>query len=161
MNRFSAVVIIVLLAVIGFLAWMLMQKPASQPAQGSTSTPVVVTEPNPTPTTGKPPLSSKVKVTSPLPKATVARTFTVTGEAPGPWYFEASFPVQVRNPDGELLASTPAQAQGDWMTEAQVLFKATLTVYDYSGPATLILLKDNPSGMPENDDSVSFPIVIK
>jgi len=42
-----------------------------------------------------------------------------------------------------------------------VPFTAQVTVEDYSGPATLVLLKDNPSGLPENDDSVSFSVVIQ
>jgi len=31
----------------------------------------------------------------------------------------------------------------------------------YTGPATLILIRDNPSGLPEHDDSLPIPIVIR
>src|SRR3989338_4175348 len=48
------------------------------------------------------------------------------------------------------------EARGSWM------FEATLFVnYDFSGAATLVISKDNPSDMRELDDSVSFPIVIE
>ena len=94
------------------------------------------------------------------PGVTVLPTFTVTGQARGTWYFEASFPVEVLDKDGRRLASTAAKANGDWMTDNFVPFSATLTIENYSGPATLVLHKDNPSGLPENEASVSIPIEV-
>lgn len=103
----------------------------------------------------------EVEVENPYPTAVVGKDFTVTGTARG-WYFEASFPVEVRSPSGALLAAGPATAQGDWMTTDPVPFVAPLSVTsDYIGPATLILRRDNPSGLPENDASISFPITIE
>ena len=87
---------------------------------------------------------------------------TITGQARGTWYFEASFPVQVLDKDGNILAAVPAQTQSDWMTENFVLFKANFKITTpYTGPATLLLKKDNPSGIPEKDASISFPINIQ
>ncbi len=91
----------------------------------------------------------------------MGKSFTVTGEAPGNWYFEASFPIQVRDKDNNKIGQTTGQAQSDWMTTEQVPFKADIAIEGYSGPATLVLLRDNPSGMPENDDSLEIPIVIQ
>ena len=107
------------------------------------------------------PLSSRVMVTSPQPHTHVGHAFTVAGVAPGPWYFEAQFPVQVRDPKGNIVGRAPGLAAGDWQTDKLVTFTANMQVdATYHGPATLILLKDNPSGLPENDDAVSFPIII-
>lgn len=89
---------------------------------------------------------------------TVLPKFTVTGEARGPWFFEGSFPVQVLDKDGTQLTIAPAQAEGEWATSEFVRFSVVLNVGDYSGPATLVLFKDNPSGLPENDASVSIPV---
>ena len=163
MNRLSAIAVVILLAVVGVLSWMLLVKNASEPGHETTSWQTNTESPPPSSSSSDTPqpLSTKVVVITPKENDSVSKTFTVTGEAPGPWYFEASFPVQVRDKDGNILASVPAQAEGDWMTDKQVPFKATLKVETYAGPATLILLKDNPSGMPENDDSVSFPITIQ
>ena len=163
MDRLSAAVIILLLAVIALLSWLLIAKPVEAPTVNNVP-PVARQSPQPLPPppTAAMPLSSRVKVTSPLKNATVGKTFTVTGEAPGAWYFEASFPVLVQDKDGNKIGQIAAQAQGVWMTEKQVPFIAKLIISgNYTGPATLVLLKDNPSGMPENDDSVSFPITIK
>ena len=103
-----------------------------------------------------------IVIEKPIPNETVAQNFTVEGEARGGWYFEASFPIEVEGADGELLTTAIAQAQGEWMTELFVPFKADVQIPStYHGPATVTLKKDNPSGMPENDGSVSYPIVIE
>jgi hypothetical protein len=107
------------------------------------------------------PLHARVVVHSPASGAAVGNTFTVTGEAPGNWYFEAVFPVQVRDAENNKVGQGQAQAQSDWMTTAQVPFKADITVTGYTGAATLVLLRDNPSGLPQNDDSVEVPIIIR
>jgi hypothetical protein len=112
--------------------------------------------------TSTPPLSYTVMLDTPVFGAVVGKTFTVSGKAPGAWYFEASFPIQVRDDNGIVIARTYGQAQSNWMVDGLVAFSATTTIEtSYSGPATLILLRDNPSGLPENDDSVSIPIVVQ
>jgi len=155
--RFALIMLAILVAVIGGVAFFFSLPSATQgplPGSGTATT---------TPGDGDDQsLSARVSVTSPLPNSNVEKTFTVTGKAPGPWYFEASFPVQVRDKDSNLLGSTHAQAHGDWMTTGLVPFSAAIALdTTYKGPATLVLLKDNPSGLPQNDDSVSIPIVIK
>ncbi|MEK7509365.1 MAG: Gmad2 immunoglobulin-like domain-containing protein [Patescibacteria group bacterium] len=102
-----------------------------------------------------------IRVTTPQPGATVPSTFTVSGQARGNWYFEASFPLQVVDARGSRLLITPVQAQGEWMTEEFVPFSAHITVPNYTGAATLVLHKDNPSGLPEHDASVSIPVIVQ
>lgn len=148
-------IVIVLLIVIGAMAW-LWAKPVEAPSTDvATTTPVVTDTPDSTP------LNARVVIDAPKSGATVPSTFTVTGKAPGPWYFEASFPVQVRDQDNNKVGQGIATALTDWMTTDDVAFKADITVTSYKGPATLVLMRDNPSGMPENDDSVEIPIVIQ
>lgn len=107
------------------------------------------------------PLSSRVVVTSPQAKQEVSHTFTVAGVAPGPWFFEAQFPMQVRDMEGNVIGRASGTAQGEWMTEKLVTFTATMQIdAPYHGPAKLILMKDNPSGLPEHDDAVEIPIVV-
>ncbi len=102
------------------------------------------------------PLSDdKVVLAQPLPGATVASPLKVSGKARGPWFFEASFPIILKNQNGVVIAQGIAQAQGEWMTTDFVDFETTLT---FTKPpagqtGTLILQRDNPSGLPENDDS--------
>jgi hypothetical protein len=106
--------------------------------------------------------SDNITVNLPYPGAVVGKEFSVIGKARGTWFFEASFPVQVLDKDGNVLFATPAQAQSDWMTENFVSFKADIQIpQSYIGPATLILEKDNPSGILSKDASISFPINIE
>jgi hypothetical protein len=101
----------------------------------------------------------KIRVAGPLPDQEVASPLTVTGEARGNWYFEASFPVKLFDADGKELAAVPAQAQGEWMTEDFVPFKAELTFTALAtATGTLVLKKDNPSGLPQYDDEISIPV---
>lgn len=103
--------------------------------------------------------SDQIKVTKPLPDQFVESPLTIEGEARGTWFFEATFPVKLLDVKGEVIASNPAQAQDDWMTEDFVLFKAELI---FEKPSTdtgiLILKEDNPSGLPENDASIEIPV---
>ncbi len=100
-----------------------------------------------------------VHVNAPLPGAKVGSPLTITGRARGNWYFEASFPVRLLDANGKELAVKAAQATGDWMTTEYVPFSVTLTFTKPTTPTgTLILKKDNPSGLPQNEDSVSIPV---
>ncbi|MBP6921381.1 Gmad2 immunoglobulin-like domain-containing protein [Candidatus Gracilibacteria bacterium] len=103
--------------------------------------------------------SQMVEMTSPLPSQLVT-PLTLTGRARGPWYFEASFPIELRDSNNVVIATTVAQAQGDWMTENWVPFTATLTfpAQPISSTGTLVLKKDNPSGEPQNDASLVIPV---
>jgi len=98
----------------------------------------------------------------PLPNEIVTSPLLVTGNARGTWYFEASFPVRLLDGNGNEIAITLAQAQGDWMTEDYVPYLAVLT---FTTPATstgmLILQKDNPSGLPENEASLQIPVMFQ
>lgn len=106
--------------------------------------------------------ANNIVIESPEPGGVTGKQFSVLGEARGGWYFEASFPVQVLDANGNVIANSYGQAQGEWMTENFVPFKAEITVPNsYIGLATLVLHKDNPSGLPEHDASVSFPITIE
>ncbi len=100
----------------------------------------------------------RIRVETPKAHAKIASPFVVKGQARGTWYFEASFPVKLVDEKGAVIAQTPAQAQGEWMTEDFVPFEATLTFTATSGKGTLVLERDNPSGLPQNDAQVRIPV---
>ncbi len=93
--------------------------------------------------------------------ATISSPLTITGKARGGWYFEASFPVEIKNASGTKIAEGPAQAQGEWMTQEYVPFSITLSfpAQQKGSVGTVILHNDNPSGLPENDRQLVVPIV--
>ena len=104
-----------------------------------------------------------ILVTSPVRHAEISSPLSIVGRARGVWFFEASFPIVLTDSYGNVLAETHASAQGEWMTENFVPFLATLQFNNYikGSKGVLILKKDNPSGLSENDDSIEIPIVFK
>jgi immunoglobulin-like protein involved in spore germination len=104
-------------------------------------------------------IADLIELQMPLPDAVLRSPVTLEGRARGTWYFEASFPVYLLNANGDTIARVPAQAQGEWMTREFVPFKVTLT---FTAPAartgTLILAKDNPSGLPEHAAELRVPV---
>jgi len=134
-------------AVITVAAWLFVFRvlPAHAPAESST--------------TGHEDL---ISVSTPAANDAVTSPLTVTGEARGNWYFEASFPVRVLDANGTVLAAVPVQAQGEWMTENFVPFHTTL---EFESPTTktgtIVFQKDNPSGLPEFDDEIRIPVRFK
>ena len=103
--------------------------------------------------------TDQIKVTKPLPNDVVVSPLTIEGEARGTWFFEATFPVKLLDANGDAIAIHFAQAQDEWMTEDFVAFKAQI---EFEKPSTdtgmLILEKDNPSGLPENDADIRIPV---
>lgn len=104
-----------------------------------------------------------IEVFTPHAGGVVGKEFLVVGKARGQWYFEGSFPVEVIGADGNQIAGGIATAVGDWMTTDFVEFKTDLLDLPsaYRGPATLILRRDNASGLPEHDAAIIIPIVVE
>ncbi len=125
---------------------------SSSPIEIASSTPEVpLREENPQP----------IWVTTPLPDAKITSPLSITGKARGTWYFEASFPIQLVDQNGKVVATTHAQATADWMTEDFVPFTASLAWSSTSTIATsgmVVFKKDNPSGLPENDAEMDVPV---
>ena len=101
-----------------------------------------------------------VQVTSPIPNQTIMSPLVVTGQAVGNWYFEASFPIELRDANQVVIATGLAEAQSDWMVTTPVPFISTITFVPPTTPTGfLVMIKDNPSGEPQFDDSLSIPVV--
>ncbi len=104
---------------------------------------------------------SPIFVETPLRGSVATSPLKVEGVARGTWFFEASFPVLLTDAYGKTIASGAAKAQGDWMTTDYVRFSASLEFKDTPEPGAgkLIFKKDNPSGLPENEDFRGIPVV--
>jgi len=111
--------------------------------------------------------ADKIVLTSPAAGALLGESpLLLKGQARGNWFFEASFPVTLVNWDGLIIAQGVAMAEGDWMTTDFVPFTASLKFVNPYKPAdqeimkrgSLILKKDNPSGLPEKDDALEIPV---
>lgn len=100
-----------------------------------------------------------IRVDFPAPLSGVSSPANFSGQARGNWFFEASFPIEVRSNAGDVLGTGYAEAQGDWMTTDYVPWKATVS-FDPKGAREGVVRfkKDNPSGLPENDAYVDVPV---
>jgi len=100
-----------------------------------------------------------IRISSPRPNDSISSPIKITGEARGFWFFEASFPIRIYDADDKELGVAIAQAQGEWMTNDFVPFEAVLGFeVPTTAKGTLVLQKDNPSGLPEKDDQLIVPI---
>jgi len=102
-----------------------------------------------------------ITVELPFPGAVTGTEFAIVGKARGQWFSEGVFPITILDSDGQLMAKVIARAESDWMTTEFVPFRAYVMISGaYAGNATLVLEKDNPSGLEENAASMSFPFAI-
>ncbi len=103
--------------------------------------------------------SDLIVVNSPKPLDLVSSPLSISGEARGYWYFEASFTVRMVDSNGNVLGEHYATAQEEWMTEDFVSFEAELA---FDNPQTetgiLILEKANASGLEEHADELRIPV---
>jgi hypothetical protein len=157
---FAGLILLLVFGAIGSLVMGVKNKPIPTPApQADTTSTLPTTPAPPTEEPGAETGSSMITVSTPLPNTKVTSPLHLTGSARGMWYFEASFPVKLVDANGNMLAQTPAQAQGEWMTENFVPFTATLTwATTTTSTGTLIFMRDNPSGSPENDAQIEIPV---
>jgi len=104
-----------------------------------------------------------IVVDSPKIFEEISSPLKVTGKARGTWYFESSFPLAITDWEGNIIAQKYAMAQDDWMTENFVPFEGTI---EFQKPQNadkgyVVFEKDNPSGLPENNDSLKIPVYFK
>lgn len=98
-------------------------------------------------------------ITEPQPNSVISSPLIVKGEAPGAWFFEASFPVKLLDNVGNIIVSAPALAQSDPLTENFLPYKTLLEFNTTATSGYLLLTNDNPSGLPENELSVKIPVL--
>ena len=107
-------------------------------------------------------ISSKgvsIMVFTPTKDSLITSPVIIIGQVPGNWSYEAQFPITLKALDGTILAKTNALMLGDWQTTKLVPFSAKLSFNkaNYSS-GSLILEKDNPSGLSKNSDYLIIPV---
>ncbi|HCR55790.1 TPA: hypothetical protein DIV49_02355 [Candidatus Saccharibacteria bacterium] len=101
----------------------------------------------------------KLVVYTPTKGEQVSSPLYVSGKVPGSWSFEASFPIKLVDETGNVIAQGQATLLDDWMTSALVPFNAKLSwTTARKGALSLVLEKDNPSGMSSNEDSLTIQL---
>jgi len=100
-----------------------------------------------------------IVVDAPKKNDVVASPLEIKGRAKGIWYFEGDFPVKLLDENGKEIAVSFATAKGEWMTEEFVEFEGIIEFESTtSTTGSLVLEKDNPSGLPEFADELVIPV---
>lgn len=95
-----------------------------------------------------------------LANDSISSPVTIKGEVPPGWMFEGSFPVLLTDSDGVILYQTKGVEiiPGSWQSGENASFSATLKFNTTKKEGLIVLKKDNPSGLSENDDSYSTSV---
>lgn len=102
-----------------------------------------------------------IKVSTPKSGYVTASPLEVSGVARGTWFFEGDFPVSLVDGAGKVIATAPARALGEWMTEDFVPFRAILEApSSFIGPATVVLTQDDPSGQAKTKE-LKIPVTLE
>jgi hypothetical protein len=104
-----------------------------------------------------------VTLTSPTSGEYISSPVKIEGKARGTWFFEATFPIVIVDWEGLIIGQGIAQAQSDWMTMDYVPFLAEVifTKPTVKNNGWIILRRDNPSGLSQNDDAFEVPIFFR
>lgn len=102
--------------------------------------------------------STEVVITSPQPNELITSPLFVKGFARGNWFFEANLPIKLLDANENIILAHFGTAQSEWMTSDFVPFNGELAFITTSTTGFLLISKDNPSGLPENDASVMIPV---
>ncbi|MGD0976932.1 MAG: Gmad2 immunoglobulin-like domain-containing protein [Minisyncoccia bacterium] len=154
-NSIKIVIIILILVIIAAVLYLKFE--AQSPYVLPSPSPSASVSASPSPT----PLSDMIQVTTPVENDLIdpAKPIDIEGQARGNWYFEASFPVELVDANGNSLAQEPIQASGSWMTTDFVPFSKQLKfVPPTTATGTLILRNDNPSGDPAKALELDIPL---
>ena len=139
----------IVIGIVSATRLFLRSHPVADDLQASTST-----QANPTSTA-----SDSIHVRLPASHAHVSSPIHIEGEARNGWYFEATFPIRLLDAHEGVLGSTVAHSQTEWTKEGWIPFSADLSFsMPFTPTGTLIFEKDNPSGLPENDEHLLLPV---
>ncbi len=146
-NHLVIIGLAIVVLIIGAVSYLIYSKPQ-------------VNEPPIQTQTAPLPYSDEIQVATPAQNEKVISPIKITGKAKGSWYFEGTFNAELFDSNNALLGNVQVNAKGDWTSEDFVPFEGDLT---FSSPATkngiLVIKKDNPSGLPENDKMLTIPVV--
>ncbi|MEK7619588.1 MAG: Gmad2 immunoglobulin-like domain-containing protein [Patescibacteria group bacterium] len=152
--------IVLLIALSAVASYFLVAKTAEAPTIPSAQS---RQQPQELPPPEEPSIEELLVVSHPQIWESISSPASISGQARGQWFFEASFPVRLFDSNGTLVATTIATARPspgkDWMTPDFVPFTATLEFPRVSSETGMLVFEnDNPSGLPEFKREYRLPI---
>lgn len=111
----------------------------------------------------KPAENDEIKIESPLMNEVVKSPLSIKGEIKGYWMFEAQFDTRLEDTNGRELATAPATALDDWMTEEFVPFETEMEFNPgTAAEGKIIFLEAFPSGgLADGEERRSFEMPVR
>lgn len=103
--------------------------------------------------------SNQAEVTTPVANARVTSPLRVEGVAPGDWYFEAVFPLELKV-DGQVIAEAPARATTDWTQPGPKRFSGWMAFAVTEETKAILVLSEDMPGEGKNPRTVSVPVIL-
>lgn len=150
MKHIKSIIIIIALGVVilgGVLIW---KNRTSSPSESTSAL-----------QTNKPATTNPIIVDSIATGQAISLPLTVTGKVVGNWFFEGSFPVVMKDSNGNQIGVALAHSPEDWMTANVIPFSVTLPTTSYRGTGTLTFTKDNPTDEAQFDASYVVPVIFQ
>lgn len=107
------------------------------------------------------PESTNPVIVSPVVGSHIKSPVTVQGKARGSWFSEGTLPIEITDSHNIVIAKAPAQADSEWMTTDYVNFSVTIPFSTKQPFGFIVIKKDNPSGLPENDAQFKIPVMFE
>ena len=105
--------------------------------------------------------TTQALVQSPTRNELVSSPLNIQGKVSGTWFFEATLPVKLLDNDNNVIASGQARALDEWTTDKPIRFSASLVFETKATSGNLIISKDNPSGLEQNNGFIEVPLRFK
>jgi hypothetical protein len=106
-----------------------------------------------------------VEIFNPTLNQEIISPATASGSVSGGgWLFEGTFPIKVVDADGTVLGMGQVRETnpGTWTSMGEVPFSGIISfLAPHSATGTVVFSKDNPSGLPQNNESFSVPVRFK
>lgn len=85
----------------------------------------------------------------------------ITGKVTGRWFFEGSFPVTLRDINGNTFTTVVATTKEDWMVTNHVTFSVSLpNAFIYTGVGSFLFKKDDPSDGEAPYDATTDELIV-
>ena len=102
---------------------------------------------------------AKATILSPDLSKKIQSPLKIKGKIDSSYFFLFVFPITLKDANGKILSTTVTHAESEWTQPGLIPFS---TIIIFKTPETpqgkLILSKDNPSGLPENDATIEFEV---
>ncbi len=105
-------------------------------------------------------ISNSPTISTPRENARITSPVIIKGVVPSGWMFEGQFPVELRDTNDKIIGRGIAKEveSGSWSSGKSIDFITTVEFTSVGKSGFIVLLSDNPSGIPEKQLTFKLPV---